>query len=215
MKAQIMKRAWEIFRTMVGERLAKLSAALKQAWAEFKNGVKKMAKQLKGSEKQIAWAEDIRKAISERNFEEDMWVEMGFYGKSEEEKAKASDAHKYLVSICKAAADKMIRTEESASHYIDIRNDITRSITEYAFDSITSETTEGASDFFAQKFNRSIEKGYSKKIVSVDGVKYIFSVKNSFISIDSKDSSKNGRFLDRPSYEERVAALKAIAEAVR
>lgn len=35
----IMKRAWEIFRTLAGDRLAKLSQALKMAWAEIKNAV--------------------------------------------------------------------------------------------------------------------------------------------------------------------------------
>lgn len=36
MKKQIMKRAWEIYRTLVGDRIAKLSMALRQAWAEAK-----------------------------------------------------------------------------------------------------------------------------------------------------------------------------------
>ena len=34
--ASIMKRAWEIVKTMVGDTVAKLSYALKQAWAEAK-----------------------------------------------------------------------------------------------------------------------------------------------------------------------------------
>lgn len=33
---KIMKRAWEIYRTLEGDRLAKLSMALRQAWAEAK-----------------------------------------------------------------------------------------------------------------------------------------------------------------------------------
>ena len=37
MKKQAMRRAWEIYRTLTGDRIAKLSAALKQAWAEVKN----------------------------------------------------------------------------------------------------------------------------------------------------------------------------------
>lgn len=36
MMKQIMKRAWEIYRTLEGDRLAKLSMALRQAWAEAK-----------------------------------------------------------------------------------------------------------------------------------------------------------------------------------
>lgn len=41
MKKQIMRRAWEIFRTLTGDRIAKLSQALKMAWAEVKNTAKK------------------------------------------------------------------------------------------------------------------------------------------------------------------------------
>lgn len=37
----IMKRAWEIFRTLIGDRDAKLSLALKQAWEEAKSKAKK------------------------------------------------------------------------------------------------------------------------------------------------------------------------------
>lgn len=33
---KIMSRAWEIYRTLEGDRLAKLSMALRQAWAEAK-----------------------------------------------------------------------------------------------------------------------------------------------------------------------------------
>ena len=32
----VMKRAWEIYRTLEGDRIAKLSQALKEAWAEAK-----------------------------------------------------------------------------------------------------------------------------------------------------------------------------------
>lgn len=41
MRAQVMRRAWEIYRTLVGNRIAKLSAALKRAWAEIKGAAKK------------------------------------------------------------------------------------------------------------------------------------------------------------------------------
>ena len=36
MKKQIMKRAWEIYRTLTGDRAAKMSMALREAWAEAK-----------------------------------------------------------------------------------------------------------------------------------------------------------------------------------
>ena len=36
----VMKRAWEIYRTLTGDHIAKLSAALRKAWAEIKNATK-------------------------------------------------------------------------------------------------------------------------------------------------------------------------------
>lgn len=36
MKKQVMRRAWEIYRELVGDRIAKLSMAMRQAWAEVK-----------------------------------------------------------------------------------------------------------------------------------------------------------------------------------
>lgn len=36
MMKQIMKRAWQIYRTLTGDKIAKLSMALRQAWAEAK-----------------------------------------------------------------------------------------------------------------------------------------------------------------------------------
>lgn len=36
----IMKRAWEIYRTLTGDHIAKLSEALRQAWAEIKCAAK-------------------------------------------------------------------------------------------------------------------------------------------------------------------------------
>lgn len=38
---KIMTRAWEIYRTLEGDRLAKLAMALRQAWAEYKSGSEK------------------------------------------------------------------------------------------------------------------------------------------------------------------------------
>ncbi|WP_405345935.1 hypothetical protein [Ruminococcus sp.] len=36
----VMKRAWEIYRTLIGDHTAKLAMALRQAWAEAKNTTK-------------------------------------------------------------------------------------------------------------------------------------------------------------------------------
>lgn len=42
----VMKRAWEIYRTLTGNRIAKLSAALKMAWNEIKKAVKGAVKMI-------------------------------------------------------------------------------------------------------------------------------------------------------------------------
>ena len=62
MMKQIMKRAWEIYRELEGDKIAKLSMALRQAWAEFKEAA---SKAFKGTEKQIKWAKDIKARFEE------------------------------------------------------------------------------------------------------------------------------------------------------
>ena len=64
----IMTRAWEIYRTLVGDHMAKLSQALRTAWRETQVAdipvkVEFNLPELKGSQKQIAWAEEIRKTF--------------------------------------------------------------------------------------------------------------------------------------------------------
>lgn len=59
---QVMKRAWEIYRELIGDKIAKLSMALRQAWAEAKAAT---TKKMNGTEKQIKWAEDIKARFNE------------------------------------------------------------------------------------------------------------------------------------------------------
>lgn len=62
-KREIMKKAVKLAKTFVGDWVARMALALKIVWA----GVKKMTKmpELKGTAKQVAWANDIReKAIA-------------------------------------------------------------------------------------------------------------------------------------------------------
>lgn len=58
-KSNLMSKAHKIAKELVGDYSVRLSIALKMVWAEIKKGVKKMV-ELVGTEKQIAWAEDIR-----------------------------------------------------------------------------------------------------------------------------------------------------------
>ena len=60
-KKEIMKKAVALAKTMVGDWVARMALALKTVWAE----VKKMGvlPALKGTEKQVKWANEIRQAI--------------------------------------------------------------------------------------------------------------------------------------------------------
>lgn len=62
MKKEVMITAWEIARTAVvkygGKVVEYLSESLKMAWAKIKGGAK-----MKGSEKQVAWAENIKAEV--------------------------------------------------------------------------------------------------------------------------------------------------------
>jgi hypothetical protein len=58
MKTKLMKRAHQIAKNLEGDYRARMSLALRQAWREEK---KVELVKLTGTEKQIAWAEEIRK----------------------------------------------------------------------------------------------------------------------------------------------------------
>ncbi|MED0737839.1 hypothetical protein [Aneurinibacillus thermoaerophilus] len=57
---KVMKKAHELAKKMVGDYAARLALALRQAWKEVRNVV---LPEMKGSQKQIAWAEDIRSRV--------------------------------------------------------------------------------------------------------------------------------------------------------
>ena len=59
MKRNLMKRAHQIAKGLEGDYRARMSMALRQAWKEVK---KVELVKLIGTEKQVAWAEEIRKA---------------------------------------------------------------------------------------------------------------------------------------------------------
>lgn len=62
MKKNVMKRAHQIAKGLEGDYRARMSIALRQAWKEVKKVEKVELVKLTGTEKQIAWAEEIRKA---------------------------------------------------------------------------------------------------------------------------------------------------------
>ena len=62
----VMTRAWEIYRGLIGDKTAKLSMALKQAWSEIKKGAKKV----------MATAQEI-KALNTKAVLEKDWNKRG------------------------------------------------------------------------------------------------------------------------------------------
>ncbi len=57
---EIMVKAHKIAKKLKGDYQARLSYALKVAWAEYRGGKNVALVKLVGTEKQVAWAEDIR-----------------------------------------------------------------------------------------------------------------------------------------------------------
>lgn len=62
-KKEIMKKAVALAKTMVGDWVARMALALKTVWAEVKKMSEKVLPTLKGTEKQVAWANDIRNKL--------------------------------------------------------------------------------------------------------------------------------------------------------
>ena len=62
-KKEIMKKAVALAKTMVGDWVARMALALKTVWAEVKKMGEKVLPTLKGTEKQVKWANEIRQAI--------------------------------------------------------------------------------------------------------------------------------------------------------
>ncbi|TCS80392.1 hypothetical protein [Tepidibacillus fermentans] len=59
-KKEIMKKAVALAKTMIGDWVARMALALKTVWAEVKKMREKVLPTLKGTEKQVAWANDVR-----------------------------------------------------------------------------------------------------------------------------------------------------------
>jgi copper chaperone CopZ len=67
-KREIMKKAVALAKTFLGDWAARMALALKTVWAEARKMVKKALPELKGTTKQVAWANDIReKAVAVLN----------------------------------------------------------------------------------------------------------------------------------------------------
>ena len=109
----VMKRAWEIAREgqkkFGGKVKEYFAMALKLAWKE----VKKVAVKLVGSEKQIKWAEDIRKQVIEKM--ERVIAEVEEVYKEKPKKLEFLGEYK--------AAFEVLKNEEKAAFWIEFFKD--------------------------------------------------------------------------------------------
>ena len=129
--SRIMKRAWEI----VKKEGKTISAGLKRAWEEAKKEIKTMA--LKGSEKQIKWAEDIL-ATAKRTVE----VRVDFYSKKLDSAVEGyDDIVGFQIGLrvsekIKKQLEKAIEPFETAAQVIDRRKFLSSDYINKAIDDI-------------------------------------------------------------------------------
>lgn len=115
---KVMVRAWEIAREGAkkfgGKAVEYIAEALKLAWKEVKNAVKA---QLKGTAKQVAWAEDIREAVVK--FIERCAIKgIAFYEEKGKKYPKALEKAERAKAQLKEVISKL-NTEEDAGYWID------------------------------------------------------------------------------------------------
>ncbi|MEK3645802.1 hypothetical protein [Aeribacillus sp. FSL M8-0235] len=128
----IMKRAWEIAKEGVkkfgGKVKEYFAMALKLAWKEAKRIATDQAGsiQLMGSEKQIKWAEDIRKVVVENIDGVFEVIERSLdENKEDMSERKFKFAQEGVEELKKAATD-FIENEENAAAWIDKFKAVTR-----------------------------------------------------------------------------------------
>lgn len=130
---KVMVRAWEIAKEAVknfgGKVKEYFRQALIMAWEEVKGAVNMVA--LKGSEKQIAWAESIRKEIIEaiKNKDLSTWFYAEMYltetHSMTAEQMRALGSKEEMITIAerkRAAAIEMLSNLEDAKIWIEKRN---------------------------------------------------------------------------------------------
>lgn len=111
--SKIMRRAWELVKKMG----MTISEGLKKAWKEAKGTAKKMV----GSEKQIAWAQDIIK----KAYEHVTAIEKHFENARDTQGEKYYNMNNDVVLACKKVMswiDGRVNNVQKASEFIEHRN---------------------------------------------------------------------------------------------
>lgn len=113
----IMKRAWEIYRTLTGNRLGKLSYALKAAWAEKKSNLSKIKSMIyKYDIKLVGDKIAVAAPKYNKNMEQLNWIKdhkadiIAELTRREEENAKREEENKKRKATMDAAFKELRKT---------------------------------------------------------------------------------------------------------
>lgn len=135
---QIMKRAWEIAKNGVAQFGGKVreyfAEALTIAWKEFKAMKEEIV--LNGSEKQVAWATDIRKSIVNyiAKFEAGVNEIIEHYRQlkiKKGESTEALDQHTEILETIVRDLENTFLTSDRATFYINANNALTVKLANY------------------------------------------------------------------------------------
>lgn len=170
MMRQIMKRAWEIYRTLEGDKIAKLSMALRHAWTEFKEGtimnenIAKIVKQynvrIHNDGEHLACDKRIAKNAADFEFMKNHKSEIMQYIKDAEAAKKAAaeerrrkiDAIEGLQEICDARADLSRWHDEFNRSFRDVGGMGVRQKPEYDFAAMYEKYPRAAAYLKAESY---------------------------------------------------------------
>ncbi|ANB66144.1 hypothetical protein GFC29_3863 (plasmid) [Anoxybacillus sp. B7M1] len=160
-KKEIMKKAVALAKKMIGDWIARMALALKMVWAEVKEKMKKAFPALKGTAKQVAWANDIREkavaALSEMVKEYAAKLDSGEYW-SDKDHAYRSEKKTHLFE----AFDALLNVEESKV-WIELFG-VNHAVSRQGVDRWTL-VNSFAQDWLRAKFNRRrLADSFSKRM---------------------------------------------------
>lgn len=123
---EIMKRAWKIYRTLEGDRLAKLTMALRQAWAEYKSGC---------SEKQTfnGFAKVQYRAYSDNSTGDDCFLAFKAWSKNGINRIYINDYKRRTLGYIDCASKNATITNNQGLYSNEITNALAAFTANYAF----------------------------------------------------------------------------------
>jgi hypothetical protein len=125
---KVMKRAVELAKDMIGDWMARMALALRQAWKEAKRIAADQTGSIKlmGSEKQIKWAEDIRKVVVENIDSVFSVLDKSFEENKKEMSDKKLERAEKAIEELKKITNNFIENEENAGEWIEKFKGVTK-----------------------------------------------------------------------------------------